>query len=104
MIIGQDGERARSLEVMDRPSSTTGTMISMRSMESLNSVDTGTMAMAMSPGASQLLQEIQSLRYTIQRNESELSKNQFALSDARAMSDDLRVCPSTLLLRLSRLY
>jgi hypothetical protein len=66
-------------------------MTSLRSTESLNSVDT--MAMAMSPGASQLLQEIQTLRYTIQRNESEMSKNQFALSDARAMTDDLRVLP-----------
>lgn len=89
-----DSERARALEMSDRVGVGVGagagagpTLLSTRSVDSLTTAD----GLGLGSGSSQLLQELQTLRYTLQRNESELSKNQYALSDARAVNDDLRV-------------
>jgi uncharacterized phage infection (PIP) family protein YhgE len=76
------------LEISERPPALT----SMRSVDSLNSADT--MAMSLGNGPNQLLQEVQSLRYSLQRTENELSKNQYALSEAKALSEELRVSRS----------
>ena len=88
-----DTERARGLDMVERQP----ILSTARSSDSLHSVDTISMGGGMvgiggmGVGGTQLLQEIQTLRFTVQRTESELTKSQYSLNDTKLMNDELRV-------------